>query len=121
MIDLHTHTVFSDGELIPSELVRRAVTFGYRGIGLTDHADFTNVEHILSCIKKAKYMEEVMDIRIIPGVEITHVHPDKIASLAKMAKELGANHIVLKTDEMDCKDFTENSDLAASLLVSAAS
>ena len=24
MIDLHTHTTFSDGELIPSELVRRA-------------------------------------------------------------------------------------------------
>ena len=26
-----------------------------------------------------------------------------------MAKELGANHIVLKTDEMDCKDFVKNS------------
>ena len=25
-----------------------------------------------------------------------------------MAKELGANHIVLKTDEMDCKDFIKN-------------
>ncbi|RLD98934.1 MAG: PHP domain-containing protein, partial [Aquificota bacterium] len=24
MVDLHTHTTFSDGELIPSELVRRA-------------------------------------------------------------------------------------------------
>ncbi|MFQ5953400.1 MAG: PHP domain-containing protein, partial [Candidatus Omnitrophota bacterium] len=23
MIDLHTHTILSDGELIPSELVRR--------------------------------------------------------------------------------------------------
>ena len=26
-----------------------------------------------------------------------------------MAKELGANHMVLKTDEMDCKDFIKNS------------
>lgn len=26
-----------------------------------------------------------------------------------MAKELGANHIVLKTDEMECKDFIKNS------------
>ncbi|MGZ3608297.1 MAG: histidinol phosphate phosphatase domain-containing protein, partial [Syntrophales bacterium] len=24
MIDLHTHSIFSDGELIPSELARRA-------------------------------------------------------------------------------------------------
>ena len=42
-----------------------------------------------------EYMEEVMDIRIIPGVEITHVHPDKIASLAKMARELGAEIVVV--------------------------
>ncbi|SES67556.1 Histidinol phosphatase [Methanococcoides vulcani] len=95
MIDLHTHTVFSDGELIPSELVRRAVTFGYRAIGITDHVDYTNIEHVLSCVKKAEYMEEVMDIRILPGVELTHVPPAKIAPLAKMAKELGAEIVVV--------------------------
>ncbi len=36
LIDLHTHTIFSDGELIPSELVRRAVIHGYKAIALTD-------------------------------------------------------------------------------------
>jgi histidinol phosphatase-like PHP family hydrolase len=46
MIDLHTHTIFSDGELIPSELVRRAEVKGYTAIGLTDHVDFTNIEHV---------------------------------------------------------------------------
>lgn len=95
MIDLHTHTVFSDGELIPSELVRRAVTLGYRGIGITDHVDYTNIEHVLSCVKKAKYMEEVMDIRVLAGVELTHVHPAKIAPLAKMAREMGAEIVVV--------------------------
>ncbi len=39
MIDLHTHTFFSDGELAPSELVRRAYLKGYKVIGLSDHAD----------------------------------------------------------------------------------
>ena len=43
MIDLHTHTTFSDGELIPSELVRRAEVLGYKAIGITDHADYTNI------------------------------------------------------------------------------
>ncbi|MGM0770094.1 MAG: histidinol phosphate phosphatase domain-containing protein [Halobacteriota archaeon] len=95
MIDLHTHTVFSDGELIPSELVRRAVTLGYRGIGITDHVDYTNIEHVLTCVKKAKYMEEVMDIRVLAGVELTHVHPAKIAPIAKMAREMGAEIIVV--------------------------
>jgi len=38
MIDLHTHTFLSDGELGPAELVRRAENAGYRAIGISDHA-----------------------------------------------------------------------------------
>ena len=61
MIDLHTHSLFSDGELIPSELVRRAVIHGYKSIAITDHADFTNIEYILKNINKIKYIQEDMD------------------------------------------------------------
>lgn len=95
MIDLHTHTTFSDGELIPSELVRRAEVLGYTAIGITDHVDYTNIEHILSCVSKAEYMEDVMDIKILPGVELTHVHPAKIAPLAGLARKLGAKVVVV--------------------------
>jgi histidinol phosphatase-like PHP family hydrolase len=95
MIDLHTHTTFSDGELIPSELVRRAEVLGYRAIGITDHADYTNIEHILSCVSKAKYMEEVLDIRILVGAELTHVPPPKIGALASLARRLGAEIVVV--------------------------
>lgn len=77
MIDLHTHSTFSDGELIPSELVRRAVVKGYKAIAITDHADFTNIEHILSCMKNIKSLEEDYDIRVFTGVELTHVPPGK--------------------------------------------
>jgi histidinol phosphatase-like PHP family hydrolase len=95
MIDLHTHTTFSDGELIPSELVRRAEVLGYTAIGITDHVDFTNVEHVLSCVIKAKYLEDVLDIRILPRVELTHVPPQKIAPLADLARRLGAEVVVV--------------------------
>lgn len=95
MIDLHTHTTFSDGELIPSELVRRAEVLGYRAIGITDHADYTNIEHILSCVSKVKYMEEVLDIRIMVGAELTHVPPPKIGPLASLARRLGAEIVVV--------------------------
>jgi histidinol phosphatase-like PHP family hydrolase len=95
MIDLHTHTTFSDGELIPSELVRRAEVLGYRAIGITDHADYTNIEHILSCVSKVKYMEEVLDIRILVGAELTHVPPPKIGPLASLARRLGAEIVVV--------------------------
>ena len=95
MIDLHTHTIFSDGELIPSELVRRAKVKGYTAIGLTDHVDFTNIEYTLSSILKAKYMEDAIDIKILCGVEITHVPPEKIGNLASLARRLGAEIIVV--------------------------
>ena len=95
LIDLHTHTIFSDGELLPSELVRRAVIHGYEAIALTDHADYTNLEHVLEAAKKAKYLEDEWDIRVLPGVELTHVPPRKIAPLAKKAKDLGAKIVVV--------------------------
>ena len=95
MIDLHTHTTFSDGELIPSELVRRAEALGYTTIGITDHADYTNIEHILSCLSKIKYFEEVSDIRVVVGAELTHVPPARIGPLASLARKLGAEIVVV--------------------------
>ncbi|MCK4938390.1 MAG: histidinol phosphate phosphatase domain-containing protein [Methanosarcinales archaeon] len=95
MIDLHTHSIFSDGELLPSELVRRAVVHGYTTIAITDHVDFTNIEHVLDGIKKATYLEEICDIQVLPGVEITHVPPRKIGELVVMARELGARIVVV--------------------------
>ncbi|WNY26813.1 histidinol phosphate phosphatase domain-containing protein [Methanolapillus ohkumae] len=95
MIDLHTHTLFSDGVLIPSEHVRRAVVHGYRAIAMTDHADFTNFEFIISSLEKAKYLEKEWDITVLSGIEITHVPPSKIDLLAKKAKEAGADIVVV--------------------------
>lgn len=95
MIDLHTHSSFSDGELIPSELVRRAIVLGYKAIAITDHVDYTNIEHVLSCVRNVKSLEEDYDIRIFSGVEITHVPPAKMPMLVKMARKLGAEVIVV--------------------------
>ncbi len=95
MIDLHTHSTFSDGELIPSELVRRAVVQGYKAIAITDHADFSNIEHILSCVKNVKSLEEDYDIKIFSGVELTHVPPGKLPSLVEKARKLGAEIVIV--------------------------
>lgn len=95
MIDLHTHSIFSDGELLPSELVRRAVVKGYTAIAITDHVDFSNIEHVLKGIGKATYVEEVWDIQVLSGVEITHVPPQKISKLVDLARSLGAEIVVV--------------------------
>ncbi|HPS91697.1 MAG TPA: histidinol phosphate phosphatase domain-containing protein [Methanothrix sp.] len=112
MIDLHTHTTFSDGELIPSELVRRADALGYTTIGITDHADYTNIEHILSCVSKIKYFEEVSDIRVLVGAELTHIPPARIGPLASLARKLGAE-IVVVHGETPVEPVRSGTNLAA--------
>lgn len=93
-IDLHCHTIYSDGELIPAELVRRAMVLGHEAIAITDHVDMTNVEFVVSNLVKATDLSENY-IKVIPGVEITHVPPSKIADVAQMARDLGAKWIVV--------------------------
>ncbi|MGN0130222.1 histidinol phosphate phosphatase domain-containing protein [Methanomethylophilus alvi] len=92
--DLHTHSIFSDGELIPAELVRRAMVLGHDVIAITDHVDMTNVEFVVKAVVKAVDLCEDY-IRVIPGVEITHVPPRKIAEVAKQARRFGAKWVVV--------------------------
>jgi len=96
MIDLHTHTVFSDGELIPAELIQRAKTAGYKAVAITDHVDYTNIEHILKNLQNGiKDLCMVSSMDVIVGVEITHVPPPLISDLIKKARNLGAQLVVV--------------------------
>jgi len=96
MIDLHTHSLFSDGELLPSELIRRAEAIGYKAIAITDHIDSSNIDlvipRIVSVIKKLK---NSISIEAIPGAEITHVPPQLIPELVKEARHLGAKIVLV--------------------------
>jgi len=95
MIDLHTHSIFSDGVLIPSELVRRAEYVGLKGIGITDHGDLSNIDFIIPRIVGiAEELNKVLKIRVIPGIEITHVPPALFSDTAKKARSLGARIII---------------------------
>jgi len=96
MIDLHTHTFLSDGELGPAELARRAENAGYRAIGISDHADASNLDDIISALVRfARETQPFMKIRIIPGVELTHVPPGQIGQLVRRARQLGARLVIL--------------------------
>jgi putative hydrolase len=96
VIDFHTHTLFSDGVLLPSELVRRAAHVGYRAIGLTDHVDGSNLASVVpAMIKVAGELNRFQDTIVIPGVEITHAPPAQIESLVREARRLGALLVVI--------------------------
>jgi histidinol phosphatase-like PHP family hydrolase len=95
MIDLHTHSLFSDGALVPAELVRRAIVKGYEAIAITDHADGSNFDFIVPrIVLAAEELSGVWPITVIPGIEITHVPPSMIADLVAEARELGAVWVV---------------------------
>jgi putative hydrolase len=90
-IDLHVHSFFSDGVLLPSELLRRAVAKGYGAIAITDHVDSSNLEEVLSkLVRFARHGAGLYPLTFIPGVELTHVPPQLIAPLARQARRLGA-------------------------------
>ena len=96
VIDFHTHTILSDGELIASELVRRACNIGYRAIGLADHADGSNLEWLVpNLVKVARELNRHQETFVIPGVEITHAPPAQISELVDQARRLGAVFVVV--------------------------
>jgi histidinol phosphatase-like PHP family hydrolase len=95
MIDLHTHSLFSDGVLVPSELVRRAVMKGYEVIAITDHADASNLDFAIPRVAAAcKELNRRWKITALPGIELTHIPPETFAELTARARSLGAAIIV---------------------------
>ena len=96
MIDLHTHSILSDGELIPSELARRAKVAGYRVIAITDHGDHSNLDFIIPrLVKVCQKLQDAGAIQVIPGIELTHVPPEYICGLAVEARRHGAKIVVV--------------------------
>ncbi|MGQ9662424.1 MAG: PHP domain-containing protein [Kiritimatiellia bacterium] len=69
MIDLHTHSIFSDGSLTPEQLVAAARRIGLKGLGLTDHDCTTGLDSFLRACSSptpgSNHLEPV------PGVEIS--------------------------------------------------
>jgi histidinol phosphatase-like PHP family hydrolase len=95
MIDLHTHSLFSDGVLVPSELVRRAVMKGYEVIAITDHADASNLDFTIPRVAAAcKELNRRWKITALPGIELTHIPPETFAELTDRARSLGAMIVV---------------------------
>lgn len=95
MIDLHTHTIFSDGELIPAEHLRRVESLGYEAVAITDHADSSNLDFIIPrIVRAAEDLNRFYKTRLVPGIELTHVPPEMFSELVAQSRKLGAVIIV---------------------------
>ncbi len=96
MIDLHTHTFFSDGALVPAEHLRRVEVLGYEAVAITDHADSSNMDFIIPrIIQAATDLNKHSSTRLIAGIELTHVPPGLIGECVDRSRELGAQVVVV--------------------------
>lgn len=93
--DFHMHTTFSDGELLPMELIRRAAASDHRAIALTDHASFSNFEWIVEAVSRDCKKADAWGIEAIPGVELTHVPVRYIDEAVRKARKKGAEVVVI--------------------------
>jgi 3',5'-nucleoside bisphosphate phosphatase len=69
-IDLHTHTIHSDGIYTPAELVEKAHKFGLDIISITDHDSTNGIKDAMECGKD-------LGLEIIHGLEISTDVDDK--------------------------------------------
>ena len=100
-IDLHTHSVKSDGSMTPSELVRHAKEAGLAAISLTDHDG-------VSGVAEAAAEGQKIGLEVVPGIELsvqskaeTHIlgyyidiaHPALTKKLEEIRQVLSLIHI----------------------------
>lgn len=64
MIDLHTHSHFSDGSLSPTQLVQKAREVGLNAIALTDHDTLAGMEEFINACRQ-------FELEGVPGVEFS--------------------------------------------------
>ncbi len=82
-IDLHFHSVYSDGTATPRELAQMAVALGLKGIALTDHDTMAGVPEMMEYGSKA-------GIEVISGIEIGALHRGR--SLHLLGYGIDAGH-----------------------------
>jgi len=95
-IDFHTHSLLSDGVLLPSELLRRVAALGYEALAIADHADASNMAAVITALQRVRDEQpDDFSARLLVGIELTHVAPASIDPLARRAKALGAEVVVV--------------------------
>ncbi|MDP3041806.1 MAG: histidinol phosphate phosphatase domain-containing protein [Candidatus Omnitrophota bacterium] len=95
MYNLHAHTFLSDGALLPSEVAVRYLDKGYTVIAITDHADYSNIKQIAkSVVEFCRRWPKNSGIKVLPGIELTHLPPEQFKPLASLARKEGIKIII---------------------------
>jgi hypothetical protein len=86
VIDLHTHTNFSDGTDTPTELVNKALASGITTLAITDHDSISGWDEAISALRPG--------LSLVPGAEISCQTTDGI-SVHILGLLFDPNHVEL--------------------------
>jgi histidinol phosphatase-like PHP family hydrolase len=81
--------------MLPIELIRRMAVLGYTTVAITDHVDTSNTKSVIKSLEQVRESAKIFGVKLLCGVEITHVPPSQIADLAKSAKTYGADIVIV--------------------------
>lgn len=87
-VDYHIHTVYSDGQATPTEIIKTAKELEYDRIAITDH---DNVDGLA----EAKIAAEALNMTVIPGIEIA-VETEEGIGLHMLGYEIDSDNEELK-------------------------
>jgi len=110
MYNLHAHTFLSDGDLLPSEVAVRYQDKGYKVIAITDHADYSNIKMVAKAIVEfCRRWPKDSAIKVLPGIELTHLPPEQFKPLAALARKEGIK-IIIAHGETPVEPVTKNTN-----------
>lgn len=109
LCDLHTHSIFSDGTLTPTELIEKAEALGLGAVALTDHNTVLGLPEFLAAA-------EGKAVKAVPGVEFSVDYLDRelhILALYIQPKDYAAAMSI--ADRLNENKKQSNLDLVANL------
>lgn len=110
MYNLHSHSLISDGELLPSEVAVRYQNKGYKVIAITDHADYSNIKSAgLAIVEFCLRWPKDSQIIVLPGIELTHLPPEQFKPLAAIARKEGIK-VIIAHGETPVEPVTKNTN-----------
>lgn len=62
--DFHTHTYYSDGKASPEEMIKKAISLGYKAIGISDHSYVPyDLSYCMTMLKTGEYLNELSALK----------------------------------------------------------
>lgn len=109
-VDLHTHTVFSDGHWRPDALITHLAELGFRLAAIADHDRFDHLPAI-----QAHAAER--GLALLPAVEVTTNWHGRVAHLLCYARALPPDGALARLTAATRDGMRENNDAVAAELV----